>query len=98
MGNSASNKDLKSHLLNTDKDFHVLNNTVPSNCLHFPNKLCIIRKFCRKKINIELSKQLSHKYKFNAYFHKMQFRLQSFFFSYHTALCNVAIIPYVNMY
>lgn len=49
MGNSASNKDLKSHLLNTDKDFHVLNNTVPSNCLHFPNKLCIIRKFCRKK-------------------------------------------------
>lgn len=81
MGNSASNKDLKSHLLNTDKDFHVLNNTVPSNCLHFPNKLCIIRKFCRKKkINIELSKQPSHKYKFNVYFHKMQFRLQSFFF------------------
>lgn len=52
MGNSASNKDLKSHLLNTDKDFHVLNNTVPSNCLHFPNKLCIIRKFCRKKKSI----------------------------------------------
>lgn len=37
------------------------------------NKLCTMKKFCRKKINIELPKQPSHKYEFNV-FHRNSFQ------------------------